>query len=106
MCIRDRVKAATKIQVRYLRNTIKSRPIKIIGFMLHNGYDMFMSREQFETFYWPGLKASIDVCVENLSLIHIFFNVVFMISSFKRLLRSFGCIYYGIGMTNRTRCFL
>ncbi len=61
----EAVKAATKIQVRYLRNTIKSRPIKIIGFMLHNGYDMFMSREQFETFYWPGLKASIDVCVEN-----------------------------------------
>lgn len=59
------VNAATKIQVRYLRNTIKSRPIKIIGFMLHNGYDMFMSKEQFETFYWPGLKASIDVCVEN-----------------------------------------
>ena len=26
---------------------------------------MFMSKEQFETFYWPGLKACIDVCVEN-----------------------------------------
>lgn len=59
------VNAATKIQVRYLKNTIKSRPIKIIGFMLHNGFDMFMSKEQFETFYWPGLKACIDVCVEN-----------------------------------------
>lgn len=59
------VNAATKIQVRYLRNTIKSRPMGIIGFMLHNGYDMFMSKEQFETFYWPGLKACIDVCIEN-----------------------------------------
>lgn len=59
------VNAATKIQVRYLKNTIKSRPIGIIGFMLHNGYDMFMSREQFQTFYWPGLKACIDVCIEN-----------------------------------------
>ena len=59
------VKAATKIQVRYLKNSIKARPIKTIGFMLHNGYDMFMSKEQFERFYWPGLKASIDVCVEN-----------------------------------------
>ncbi|MCU6761800.1 Uroporphyrinogen-III decarboxylase [uncultured Roseburia sp.] len=59
------VRAAEKVQVRYLRNTINARPIRIIGFMLHNGYDMFMSREQFETFYWPGLKACIDVCVEN-----------------------------------------
>lgn len=33
--------------------------------MLHNGFDSFMSKEQFETFYWPGLKACIDVCVEN-----------------------------------------
>ncbi|MCR5666553.1 MAG: hypothetical protein K6G01_06955 [Eubacterium sp.] len=63
--VEEAVKAATKIQVRYLRNTIKSRPMKIIGFMLHNGFDMFMSKENFERFYWPGLKASIDVCVEN-----------------------------------------
>ncbi len=59
------VNAATKIQVRYLKNQIKARPIRIIGFMLHNGFDMFMSKEQFETFYWPGLKACIDLCVEN-----------------------------------------
>lgn len=59
------VNAATKLKVRELKNAIASRPIKIIGFMLHNGFDMFMSKEQFETFYWPGLKACIDVCVEN-----------------------------------------
>ncbi len=59
------VNAASKIQARYLKNTIQSRPINVIGFMLHNGFDMFMSREQFETFYWPGLKACIDVCLES-----------------------------------------
>ncbi len=59
------VNAATKVQVRYLKNTIKSRPIGVIGFMLHNGFDMFMSREHFQTFYWPGLKACIDTCIEN-----------------------------------------
>lgn len=59
------VNAATKVQVRTLKNVIASRPIKTIGFMLHNGYDMFMSKENFETFYWPGLKACVDVCVEN-----------------------------------------
>ena len=57
------VNAATKVQVRYLKNTIKSRPIGVIGFMLHNGFDMFMSREHFQTFYWPGLKACIDTCI-------------------------------------------
>lgn len=59
------VNAATKLKVRELRNAIKSRPMKIIGFMLHNGFDSFMSKEHFEKFYWPGLKACIDVCVEN-----------------------------------------
>lgn len=61
----EAVKAATKMQVRALRNMIKSRPMRIIGFMLHNGFDNFMSRENFETFYWPGLKECIDLCVEN-----------------------------------------
>lgn len=59
------VNAATKIQARYLKNLIAGGRIGIVGFMLHNGFDSFMSKEQFETFYWPGLKACIDVCVEN-----------------------------------------
>ena len=59
------VDAATKMQVRYLKNLFKQRPIKIIGFMLHNGFDKFMNKENFEEFYWPGLKACIDVCIEN-----------------------------------------
>ena len=59
------VNAATRVQVRYIRNLIRTGTVKIVGFMLHNGFDSFMSKEQFETFYWPGLKASIDACIEN-----------------------------------------
>ncbi|MCU6762709.1 Uroporphyrinogen-III decarboxylase [uncultured Roseburia sp.] len=58
------VNAASKVQVRGLKNMMKSRPMRVIGFMLHNGFDSFMSRENFETFYWPGLKDCIDACIE------------------------------------------
>lgn len=55
----------TKIQVRNIKNQFKTQPfMKNVVFFLHNGFDMFMSREQFETFYWPGLKACIDAVIE------------------------------------------
>jgi len=44
---------ATKIQVRSIKNIFKTQPFaKNIVFFIHNGFDMFMSREQFQTFYW------------------------------------------------------
>jgi uroporphyrinogen-III decarboxylase len=35
-----------------------------ISFPLHKGDDTFMSRKQFEKFYWPSLKKVIDALIE------------------------------------------
>jgi hypothetical protein len=34
-----------------------------VGFSLHRGDDAFMSRQQFEKFYWPSLKKYIDTLI-------------------------------------------
>lgn len=59
------LEACTKICVRSIKNTFATQPfVKNYVFFIHNGFDMFMSREQFQTFYWPGLKACIDAVIE------------------------------------------
>jgi len=35
------------------------------SFPLHKGDDTFMSRKQFETFYWPSLKKVMDALIEE-----------------------------------------
>ena len=57
--------ACTRIQVRSIKNTFAKQPFcKNVVFFIHNGFDMFMSREQFQTFYWPGLKACVETVIE------------------------------------------
>lgn len=59
------VNACTKMVVREIKDTFKRNTFaKNAIFFIHNGFDMFMSREQFETFYWPGLKACVDAVIE------------------------------------------
>lgn len=36
-----------------------------VGFPLHRGDDTFMSRKQFEKFYWPSLKKILDALIEE-----------------------------------------
>lgn len=36
-----------------------------VSFPLHKGDDTFMSRKQFEKFYWPSLKKYIDALIEE-----------------------------------------
>mgnify|MGYP000146157290 CR=1 FL=1 len=56
---------ATKMTVRDIKNSFKRNPFqKTLTFFIHNGMDMFMSREQFQTFYWPGLKAAVEAVAE------------------------------------------
>jgi uroporphyrinogen-III decarboxylase len=40
-------------------------PGHTLGFPLHKGDDTFMSRKQFEKFYWPSLKKTIDALIEE-----------------------------------------
>lgn len=59
------VNACTKLRVRDIKNSFKRNPFqKTVTFFMHNGMDNLMSREQFQTFYWPGLKACVDAVVE------------------------------------------
>ncbi|MGN1155614.1 MAG: uroporphyrinogen decarboxylase family protein [Agathobacter sp.] len=64
---------STKMQVRTIKNTFATQPFcKNMVFFLHNGFDMFMSREQFETFYWPGLKACVEAVIECGGVPHLY----------------------------------
>lgn len=67
------LEACTKIQVREIKKTFATQPFcKTITFFCHNGMDMFMSREQFQTFYWPGMKACINAVLECGGIPHIY----------------------------------
>lgn len=43
-----------------------------VSFPLHKGDDTFMSRKQYETFYWPSLKKVIDACIDEGISVHLF----------------------------------
>lgn len=58
------LETCTKIQVRSIKQQFATQPfMKNVVFFIHNGFDMFMSREQFQTFYWPGLKACVEAVI-------------------------------------------
>lgn len=60
------IETSTKMQVREIRNTFRRNSfVKTVTFFIHNGFDMFMSREQFQTFYWPGLKKCVEAVIEE-----------------------------------------
>jgi uroporphyrinogen-III decarboxylase len=42
------------------------------SFPLHKGDDTFMSRKQFEKFYWPSLKKVINALIEEGITVHLF----------------------------------
>jgi hypothetical protein len=44
------------------------------GIPLHRGADGFMSLEQFETFYWPSLKAMLQGLIEGGVTPHVFYE--------------------------------
>lgn len=65
--------ASTRIQVRTIKQQFAQNPfIRSVCFFVHNGMDMFMSTEQFRTFYWPGLKACIEAVIECGGIPHIY----------------------------------
>jgi uroporphyrinogen-III decarboxylase len=43
-----------------------------VSFPLHKGDDRFMSRKQFEKFYWPSLKKVIDALIEEGIMVSLF----------------------------------
>ncbi len=45
---------------------------RVVSFPLHRGDDTFMSRKQFEKFYWPSLKKVIDSFIEEGICVNLF----------------------------------
>jgi len=43
-----------------------------VSFPLHKGDDKFMSRKQFEKFYWPSLKKMVDALIEEGIMVNLF----------------------------------
>lgn len=67
------LETCTKIQVRTIRQQFAMNPFaKSFCFFIHNGMDMFMSVEQYKTFYWPGLKACIEAVIDCGGIPHIY----------------------------------
>jgi len=55
----------TEMNVERLVKTYKSRGAQRVFLPLHCGVDEFMSPAAYEEFYWPCLKRSIDLIIEN-----------------------------------------
>lgn len=67
------VNTCTKQCVRSIKHAFATQPFcKTYVFFIHNGFDMFMSREQFQTFYWPGLKACVEAVIECGGIPHLY----------------------------------
>ncbi|OGO07405.1 MAG: hypothetical protein A2Y92_02355 [Chloroflexi bacterium RBG_13_57_8] len=49
-----------------------ANPGHMVSFPLHKGDDTFMSRKQFERFYWPSLKKTIDALIEEGIMVSLF----------------------------------
>jgi uroporphyrinogen-III decarboxylase len=58
----DRV---TGITIKRILSTLNSTGGFNVTFPLHKGDDTFMSRKQFEKFYWPSLKKVADALIEE-----------------------------------------
>ena len=67
------LETSTKMQIRSIKSQFAMNPfMKTVCFFVHNGMDMFMSREQFKTFYWPGMKACIEAVIEMGGIPHVY----------------------------------
>jgi uroporphyrinogen-III decarboxylase len=55
----------TGLTIKRILSTLKANGGFAVFFPLHKGDDTFMSRKQFEKFYWPSLKKVVDTLIEE-----------------------------------------
>jgi uroporphyrinogen-III decarboxylase len=55
----------TDLTIKRIVGTVNGMHGFVASFPLHKGDDTFMSRKQFEKFYWPSLKKVIDALIEE-----------------------------------------
>jgi len=64
----DKLLAAEAKMLPYILSSVKAAanasPYQVYSMATHRGSDEFMSLQQFEKFYWPGLKAMINTVAE------------------------------------------
>ncbi|HSW58225.1 MAG TPA: uroporphyrinogen decarboxylase family protein [Dehalococcoidales bacterium] len=62
----------TRIQIKSTLNKAAGGRGLVVTFPLHKGADGWMSQSQFETFYWPFLKKTIDALVNEGLIVTLF----------------------------------
>jgi hypothetical protein len=68
----EAVNLMTEIHIKRLIEGMNATNGISVGFPLHKGDDKFMSRKQFEKFYWPGLKKVIDALIAEGIMVNLF----------------------------------
>jgi hypothetical protein len=61
----EAVDRVTGITIKRIISTLNATGGFNVTFPLHKGDDTFMSRKQFEKFYWPSLKKVVDALIEE-----------------------------------------
>jgi hypothetical protein len=61
----EAIDVATENHIARLIESVNASNGSTVVFPLHKGDDKFMSRPQFERFYWPSLKKVIDALIEE-----------------------------------------
>ena len=68
----EAIDVATEIHIKRLLESMRATNGITAMFPLHKGDDVFMSRKQFEKFYWPSLKKVIDALIEDGIMVSLF----------------------------------
>jgi hypothetical protein len=68
----EAIDVATEVHIARLIEHMNAINGISVGFPLHKGDDKFMSRQQFEKFYWPSLKKVIDALIEEGIMVSLF----------------------------------
>jgi uroporphyrinogen-III decarboxylase len=68
----EAVDMITDLTIKRIISSVNATRGFSISFPLHKGDDTFMSRKQFEKFYWPSLKKVMNTCIEEGISLHMF----------------------------------
>jgi uroporphyrinogen-III decarboxylase len=68
----EAVDRLTGLTIKRILSSVSATGGFTVSFPLHKGDDTFMSRKQFEKFYWPSLKKVIDACIDDGISVHLF----------------------------------
>jgi hypothetical protein len=68
----EAVRVSAEIHIKRTLESLKASKGVSVSFPLHKGDDKFMSRKQFEKFYWPTLKKMCDALIEDGIMVNLF----------------------------------